>query len=329
MPWSGFSSTISLIFWAVTDNIAYWFVNEIEQSYQDLGTYENYVSGPNAICYNDQKNYSITIPAASNITWSVGNGLSIVSGANSNVVTIKSTYTSAAKKSQISVTFTPTCADVTTNSLVKFTKTIWTGNPAFTIHFVRDGADCNYYAKAFPDDYPGATFLWSRDNVHYSSGPNPWTYYGFFPHLGASENVWVKGVTPCGTSSVATAHFSIQNKPAGCQLKSDNDTFAANNFEFPGLEEYNLGNQKIIAFPNPTHSSWKIESSSNRSGSYTLELSNLSGQKVWRKETEYLNNILISGSKLVSGCYILHILDNSSKSSLKIKLLKDWYWLSR
>ena len=306
----------------VDPTIAQWFINEIEQKTQDLGTYYNYITGLATICKDAMQNYSVNTVSGSNYFWSVGPGLSLVSAQGSSSMSIKSTQAFGTVPSYIQVTFVPIASEGTTNSTVTFKFDIISGDPTFHISFQQIGYTCDYEAIALPN-YPGTSYTWSTDHVHYEVGSNTWG--DFTPHAGAHDNVWANISTGCGVIST-TGVFSVTHNPWGCmeRLANTSDSSTTDSASNNRSTENLFIDNDIMVQPNPTSDDWTIQFPNPKfNGPIDILLFDNIGKTVWSFSKPHLssNQITVPGKNLKSGIYLLQI--DIGGESRNFKLVKN------
>jgi hypothetical protein len=89
------------------------------------------------------------------------------------------------------------------------------------------------------------------------------------------------------------------------------------------VDEFENGFE-LTVFPNPTEDILNLRFDSNvQLSDITIEIYNISGQRVYRSISEYSQNVTIDLRSLNSGLYIMNISDSRRGTSVTKKIAKQ------
>ena len=154
------------------------------------------------------------------------------------------------------------------------------------------------------------------------------------PIYTAQSQFWIESI---GSSSGAFSHYyneflELPESRLLCYSQSGNITFSQEYFDYDGnidcyndghpmmTDEINLGNDKIIVYPNPTNNIFNIEIESDIIMKCECFIYNSFGQLVKHIPDLYQNEATYIGD-LREGIYSIEII-TQEKQNYKIKLIK-------
>jgi len=286
----------------ITDENAEWFENEIKGQPNNLGTFYTNISGTSLLCLNNNMIYSVTnLPSNSSIQWSVTTNLEIVSGQNTNYLTIRANNYSAYEV--LTANISNYCG--LGNLILK--KVIQTGVPNPSLTFEQIGSTCYFEAICTPE-LNSLTYLWSENNFTTWTSSSNNNYGNYEPEPNVNESLWVKVQNSCGTSSSEYAIFDIEEGPCNCYWKLIKDSSTLDN------------QMNISIFPNPSKNYWFIVVSDEIKGNCSFELTNIRGQIVWRENADTVSQgmIALPNVNFDNGLYFLKAIINNQVNIFKL-----------
>ena len=274
---------------------------KIEQLPHDLGTYVNYISGPDKLCPGETKTYAITIGAVGTVNWSVPAGLTVVSGAGTPSVQIKN-VSSTLPTSNITASVQPTTANVN-GSRVTLVKAVGTHTPSPYVTYSRTGPTGGHYSHHLVvAPVAGTTYTMYMGPVGGGAGTVTYTGTSNYYSSGSATIWWhVVAWNSCGGEDVAN-HTLYRNGNANDSISIDNSP------------------KKSSLFPNPANNELTLLLSTTYAleKSVKVNLLDITGKLISVHEINNPNEPkIIDVKNLVAGDYIISIISDVQSESIK------------
>lgn len=289
---------------AVDNNIAQWFLNEIEETYSPLETVQTTISA-NTLNVCDGQTISLTtnnLPTSSTVSWIYPNTLTPVGATNGATILLQKSSGSSNGTFTIKSNSTSNCGSFHGEKPISYgianSSTIFKGS--------YPNSPCGYFLTTAI--HPGSQYEWSEDNFATSSITNSNEYGNYSVH--DPSDTWLRIINQCGISPITYKHINGINN-LSCPYKTGSLV----------KEQTIQQSYKITVYPNPTSNNWNIMLYNFVLTTFAeVKLFDINGNVVWkRNKTDFSNsNIEIPATNLAIGIYSLRIITDTQSQTIKL-----------